>query len=478
MSDSTAAEVTSHSGPKTRLSYESALDLVMSLADFERSTHSPGHSSFHLERIGLLMEQFDNCHLDTPTIHVAGTKGKGSTAAMITSILTAQGYKVGLSTSPHLHSAVERIRMGLEPISQDQFAWLVEQIWPKAEWVSRDGGYGGVTTFEMMTAMAFLQFKQAGADFQVMEVGLGGRLDSTNIVNPEVCAITSISLDHVATLGDTVERIALEKAGIIKTGVPVVVAPQSDEAMQVFRRVAGERSAPLVQVDAQISWQKLNSDITGQSFTVKGLRDTYDLRIPLLGDYQLENASTVVATIETLISRGYKVSKDSIVSGMKRVRWPARLEVVSRNGRQVVVDGAHNPYSMGRLVQAVREYFEFDRVILIFGSLGGHSAKGMVTALAELSPQVLAVQSRHPRASPSRIIGEILAENGLPVVFESDHVGEATRRALEIANPDDLILATGSLSVAAEVIEEIKGMTPEIYPTIKRPKLPGARTVV
>ena len=201
-----------------QLSYDGALRRVMGLADFERSTHSPGHAAFHLERMTLLMEQLDCAHLAVPTVHVAGTKGKGSTSAMIASILTAQGYKVGLYTSPHLHSATERIRVNGQPISQQQFAAIVERIWPTVERIGSSGGYGGVTTFEAMTAMAFVHFRDIGADFQVMEVGLGGRLDSTNIVKPRVCAITSISLDHTATLGDTVAKIAFEKAGIIKEG--------------------------------------------------------------------------------------------------------------------------------------------------------------------------------------------------------------------------------------------------------------------
>ena len=160
------------------LTYEGALRHVMGLADFERSTHSPGHSAFHLERMSLLMDRLDRAHLAVPTIHIAGTKGKGSTSAMTAAILTAQGYKVGLYTSPHLHSATERIRVDGKPVSQRQFAAIVERIWPVVEDVGSSGGYGGVTTFEAMTAMAFVHFQQIGADFQVMEVGLGGRLDS------------------------------------------------------------------------------------------------------------------------------------------------------------------------------------------------------------------------------------------------------------------------------------------------------------
>ena len=458
------------------LDYETALERVMSLADFERSTHSPAHSSFHLERMSVLMEQLSNTHLGIPTVHVAGTKGKGSTAAMVTSILTAQGYMVGLYSSPHLHSAVERIRVGLNPVSPNEFASLVERIWPAIELAGREGGYGEPTTFEMLTAMGFLHFANIGADFQVIEVGLGGRLDSTNIVSPDVCAITSISLDHVATLGDTIELIAREKAGIIKRGVPVVVAPQPEAALKVFREVASAIDAPIVQVDRKVSWRKGQADIEGQSVTITTDRDRYDARIPLLGDHQLENASTAVAAVESLVDRGHSVSKENILKGLRDVRWPARLEVLSHDGQLVVVDGAHNPYSTKRLIQALTDYFEFRRVILIFGALGGHSAKGMATELAGLSPQVLAVRSRHPRSAPSDTIAKAATEAGLPIVFRSENVGEATRLALEMAEQGDLVLGTGSLTVAAEVIEEINGILPELYPFI-RPVNPGAKPV-
>lgn len=478
MSDSSFTGLPAPAGPGTKLTYEAALERVMGLADFERSKHSPRHSAFHLERIRLLAERLGSPHLGIPTVHVAGTKGKGSTSAMVTSILAAQGHRVGLYTSPHLHSAVERIRVGLEPIDPQGFAALVEEIWPAVEAVGAEGSYGAITTFEMLTAMAFLHFRRAGVDFQVIEVGLGGRLDSTNVVQPDVCAITSISLDHVATLGNSIEKIAHEKAGIIKSGVPVVVAPQTEEAMAVFRQVAAERGAPLVQVDAQMSWRKGRADLKGQSFEVTGLLDRYALWIPLLGDHQLENACTAIAAVETLIARGYSVSKDSIVRGLREVRWPARLEVLSHGGHTVVVDGAHNPYSMSRLAQAVRDYFRFQRVILLFGALGGHSARGMIAELAGLSPLVLAVRSRHPRAAPSGAISELVSAQGLRVVYQSENVGEATRRALEIAGEGDLVLGTGSLSVCAEILEELKGIAPELYPYISRAAEPDAAALV
>ena len=455
------------------LSYEGALRRVMGLADFERSTHSPGHSSFHLERMSLLMQQLGDAHLAVPTVHIAGTKGKGSTSAMTTAILAAQGYKVGLYTSPHLHSATERIRVNGEPVSQQEFASVVESIWPVVERVGSTGGYGGVTTFEAMTAMAFVHFRRVEADFQVMEVGLGGRLDSTNIVKPRVCAITSISLDHIATLGDTIAKIAFEKAGIIKEGVPVVVSPQTDEAMAVIVDVAFERGAPLLSVADSFSWQKRRSDLRGQSFTLSSPESSYDMETPLLGDYQMENAATAVAVAETLREQGVELDDTSIVGGIRDVHWPARLQILStpeEGGKMLVVDGAHNPYSMGRLVETLRANFSYERLILIFGALSGHSAAGMLRALAPLSPQVLATHSRHPRSASGATVAQMAGELGMKVVFASENVGEATRHALAMAESNDLVLGTGSLSVAAEVTEEVQDIPPELYPYMSVPR--------
>ena len=456
-----------------KLSYDGALRRVMGLADFERSTHSPGHSGFHLERMTLLMEQLGNAHLDVPTVHVAGTKGKGSTSAMIAAILRSQGYRVGLYTSPHLHSATERIRVDGNPISPQHFASTVEQIWPAVEEVGRSGGYGGVSTFEALTAMAFVHFRQIDSDFQVMEVGLGGRLDSTNIVKPRVCAITSISLDHIATLGDTLAKIAFEKAGIIKQGVPVVVSPQTDEAMTVIADVAKQRGASLLSVSERLSWHKLRSDFSGQAFTLCSPERSYDLETPLLGDYQMENAATAVAIAETLRTQEVSLGVSSIVRGIRDVHWPARLQILykpDKDGRLLVVDGAHNPYSMERLVETVRQHFTYDRLILIFGALSGHSAAGMLRALHPLSPQVFATHSRHPRSAPGTTIAQVASELGMEVVYTSERVGEATLKALAMAGANDLVLGTGSLSVAAEVTEEVQDIPPELYPYMSMPR--------
>ena len=432
----------------------------MGLADFERGTHSPGHGVFHLDRVRLLLERVGNPHLDVPTIHVAGTKGKGSTAAMITSILTAEGYGTGLYTSPHLHRVTERIRVGLEPVSRESFAELVEELWPEAEHVSERGEYGDLTFFEFVTAMAFLHFSKIGADFQVIEVGLGGRLDATNVVSPEVCVITPIMLDHVSVLGDTIELIAGEKAGIIKPGVPVVASPQSATAIDVFAGVASERDARLVQVSEAAEIEPRTTGLDGQTFELRTRRAVYDLYTTLLGDYQRENAATAVTAVEML---RHPISRKGIVDGLAAVKWPARMQLMSAKGARVLADGAHNPDSVAHLREAIRQYFEFERLILVFGATRSHSAEGMLAELAGLSPVVAAVKSRHPKSATAETIAEAVRDSSLEVALVSDNVGEAARWAVDQAGPDDLVLATGSLAVAAEVIEEIEDIEPEIY---------------
>ena len=447
----------------------------MGLADFERGTHSPGHSTFHLERISRLLERLGNPHLAVPTIHVAGTKGKGSTAAMIAAILSAAGHRVGLYTSPSLHTVTERVRVGMEPIRQEDFAGLVERMWPEVEWVGEHGGYGPLMYFEFLTSLAFQHFSEINADFQVIEVGLGGRLDATNVVHPAVSVITSISLDHTGVLGDTIPQIASEKAGIIKDRVPVVVAPQDEAALDTIRRIAVERGSPMVDVGNALSWRSHQSDLDGQTFTVHGLRDTYEVNLPLIGEYQQENTATAIAAAETLMDAGHPLTKGDILDGLRNVRWAGRFQVLRGDGPRVIVDGAHNPYSMGRFVEAFTRHVDYEHPFVVFGAVSGHSALGMLEELAALNPTVIAVQSRHPKAASVEEIAEAAQAAGVSAVMEHGGVATATRRALALAANGDAVVGTGSLSVVGEMIEELEGVKPELYPYLKGVKRRNGR---
>lgn len=436
----------------------------MSLPDFERAKNHPGHGDFHLERMTVLLNQLGNPHEGIPAIHIAGTKGKGSTAAMLASVGRSAGYKVGLYTSPHLHRIVERIRVGLDPIAAETLASLVWKIWPLVEHENQKGKYGKVTFFEALTTMAFLHFAEIGADLLVIEVGLGGRLDSTNVVIPKLCAITRISLDHVSILGDSIEKIAEEKAGIIKPTIPVVVAPQPREAMKVFEAACQRNRSPLIDVAQDIVWKERHTAEGAQSFQVVGCHKPYNVQIPLMGQHQVDNTCTAIAVLELLIDEGYAISTQHIEEGLAKVVWPARMQILNHERCKIVADGAHNPDSVSRLMDGLHEHFEFERAILVFGATRGHNPKEMLEKVVDSSPVVVPVQSRHPKAIEAQEIWREAVGLGLSTEGNSGSVAEGTQTAIGLARKGDLIAGTGSLSVAAEVIEEVYGIEPELYP--------------
>ncbi|MCJ7604512.1 MAG: bifunctional folylpolyglutamate synthase/dihydrofolate synthase, partial [Dehalococcoidales bacterium] len=339
------------------MDYRESLDYILNFADFERLPRSG--IVWDLKRVESLLARLGNPHLSAKTVHVAGTKGKGSTAAMITSVLRQAGYRTGFYTSPHLRTYTERIQVDGVNISEDDWARLATSIQPFVTEENADGSHGELTTFEILTAMAFLHFRNVKADYQVMEVGLGGRLDATNVVSPDVCVITSISYDHMDVLGNTLTEIAGEKAGIIKPGVPVVTAPQETEALKVIEKVCREKKCPVVRVGADVIYRLDHFDLEGQSFHVKGRRGEYDLRIPLLGWHQVQNATNAVAAAEVLASQGADITPTHIKDGLFSVKWEGRLQVLRRDP-WVVVDGAHNADSMQKLGHALKAHFSYD----------------------------------------------------------------------------------------------------------------------
>ena len=446
------------------MDYRSALGGLLQLVDLERmASHTRERIRYDLRRMVALLQRLGNPHQGIPTVHIAGTKGKGSTAAMCASVLSQQGYRTGLFSSPHLHTFRERIRLNGTPVSEEEFAALLEEVWPAMGWVRDNTELGEVTMFEALTAMALCHFSRR-ADIQVLEVGLGGRLDTTNVVTPRVCAITSLSLDHTAILGDTIEAIAGEKAGIIKAGVPVVTSPQVPEAMRVIETTCRERRCQLVKVGEALTWRKGTVTPQGQSVEVCGRLGNYHLRTPLLGDYQLENLSTAVGVLEVLQEQGYVINKPAISQGFRQLCWPCRMEVL-KDAPLVVCDGAHNPYSVARLRDSLPGYFGYQRVVLIVGVSQDKNLEGIVKELAAMSSQVIATRSRHPRATPTGTLVEAFHAHHIEAT-QAENVASALSTALEQARADDLVLATGSLFVAAEAREVIKGIEPELYPEL------------
>ena len=455
------------------LTYAAAIHRLLTLVDFERKSRAGEPPDFHLRRMKRLLSRVGDPHLATPTIHVAGSKGKGSTSALIASVLTAHGFRTGLYTSPHLHAFCERIRVDMRPIAPDGFARLIDDLWPHVEAVAAAGNYRTVSTFEMLTAMGFLHFQRIGADFQVIEVGLGGRLDATNLVRPEAAVATHISLDHTRILGNTVAKIAAEKAGIFKAGAVAITAHQSPAARAVLERAAREARSEFV--DAVETVRVLDEDPGGagpQRLTLAGRRGEYHLALPLLGQHQVDNARTAVATLEALADRGLPLRTEAVEIGMSGVDWPGRAQLLPGCVPPVLVDGAHNDASAEALLHTVRRHFpQSRRFFLILAGSRGHDFAATARVLSQLPAAVVVTQTRHPKAVPAELLAETLLADKTAVGAVTPDAPTALEAARRLAAPDDLIIATGSLFLAAEVIEHTLGIEPELYP-----ELPGVST--
>jgi len=434
------------------MDYQQALDYIYSFIDYERVPRPRDAANYDLRRVEELLGRLDNPHLKAKSVHIAGSKGKGSVAAMMASALTASGYTTGLFTSPHLYTFNERIRVDDELISEAELASLVARLKPEVEAVNRKATYGRLTTFELMTALGFTYFKLKGVDFQVIEVGLGGRLDATNVVQPEVCIITSISFDHTEVLGNTLAEIAAEKAGIIKPDSIVVASPHIDEVDRVIEQACLTCQAKLVRVGSDVTWQGLDFDSSRQTLRVEGRLAGYELSIPLLGQHQLENAATAVAALEVLTEKGFHIPGDNITRGLAQVSWPGRLQVLNRHPL-IVVDGAHNPDSARKLKRSLEQYFDFDRAILIIGASSDKDLAGIVSALVPLFDKVIATRSIHPRAMATAPIVAEFSRHGVKAQ-EADDISIALPLALTLAGENDLICVTGSLFVVAGAIEQ------------------------
>ena len=434
------------------MTYREAVEFILSFTDYEKIPsflYSP--ADFDLARMRGLMARLGDPHRGVPTVHIAGTKGKGSTAAMVAWGLTSSGYGTGLYTSPHLHDIRERIMVDGRPISPGSFALAVGRLKRAAEGLDYKDK---LTTFELLTALALDHFARKRVDVQVLEVGLGGRLDATNIVESLVAVITAISLDHTALLGTTLEDIAREKGGIIKPGATVVSSPQHPSALRVIEEICRERGAKLILVGRDITWTGKEASLEGQALEVTGQRKKYKLFIPLLGSHQQENAATAVAVLEALMPRFPRITAESLAHGLAEVSWPGRLQVL-REAPLVVVDGAHNADSARRLREAVEALFPDRRVTIVFGSSVDKDIEGMARELSPLGARMLAAASRHPRAAPTEAVVRAWEQYGACETFTS--VPLALKAALTGASPSDLILATGSLFVVAEAVRYFSG---------------------
>ncbi len=417
------------------MNYPDALSYVHSLYRFG--------SRLGLERIRTLLEMAGNPHQDMKFVHVAGTNGKGSTVAMIASILRSAGLRVGCFISPYLERFTERIVVSGREIPEEAVADLVSRLRPLAERMGREGEHP--TEFEFVTAMGFLYFKEQQVDVVCLEVGLGGRFDATNAIErPLVSVITSVGFDHTDRLGDTLEQIAFEKAGIIKPGCPVVSAPQPQAALAVLREVAAKRGSPLTLVGEDVRWTIVSHSWKGLVIDVAIDGRRYeDLYVRLPGAHQAVNATAAVAALEVLRERGLTVGPEHIRRGLREVKWPGRLEVLSRQP-YIVLDGAHNQDGARALAAALRELFPGRRVTLVLGLLRDRPALRFLRYVQPVVDELIVTKPLSPRALDPEVLAVHAGGLGLSVQVVPD-LRKALLRARSLCEPSGVLCVSGSL---------------------------------
>lgn len=398
-----------------------------------------------LSNIKELLSRLDNPQLQFKSVHVAGTNGKGSVSAMIASILRAQGYRTALYTSPHMVDFRERIRMDGTPISRKQLCRLVHEVSGQVEDMCRAEPEACPTFFEVTTAIAFLHFAELGAEVAVVEVGMGGRLDATNVIVPECSVITRIGLEHTRYLGDTLGKITAEKAGIIKPGVPVITGEQNREVLEVIRSRASELGSPLRIVSESVDFKLLESSLEGTR--LKLLKKGMEVTLPLIGAYQASNACISSEAVECLKSRGIIVSDEAVCKGLEAVTWPGRMELVRRRP-DVIFDATHTPQGANAVAEDLSRLAR-GRRILVMGVLDDKDLDGVVAPFARISDVGIAVAPLTRRAFPSRKVAEAMSRY-LENVEEAESVVAGLRRALSLAGPGDTIILTGSIYTLGE----------------------------
>ncbi|MCS7017075.1 MAG: bifunctional folylpolyglutamate synthase/dihydrofolate synthase [Gemmatales bacterium] len=445
-------------------SYEDALAFWFGRINYEQTGMPNDLRALKLERMQALLARLGQPQQRLRIVHIAGSKGKGSTAAMLASVLQAAGYRTGLFTSPHLCRVEERVQINGQAITPSELTHLMREIENACTSVEA-AGHGPPTFFEIITALGWLHFERRRVEWAVIEVGLGGRFDSTNVCRPRVAVITSISLDHVQQLGPTLAHIAREKAGIIKPGIPVISGVTDPEPAQVIRHIAQHQHAPLRELGTHFDFEYFPGRYTPETWYWPRLRYTTrkapmasyngswaaarDYTLNLWGRHQAANAAVALAVVDCLREQGVLIPETALVEGLRSVRWPARVEVV-RDRPLTILDCAHNRASMAALVQTLRDSFTWRRLLVILGCSRDKDIPGM---LAELAPVVDAIYFTRYSASPRAVDPHELAQHwpGHAPCYVYPSPEQAWKAASSAAEANDLICITGSVFLAGEL---------------------------
>ena len=415
-----------------------------------------------LDNITALLKHFGDPHVGLPSVHIAGSNGKGSTAAFLTSVMRQAGYRVGLYTSPHLVDFSERIQVDGVSIPMGKVVHFTERIREAVEKMTRDGGLwppsgpqfsperfdpqkATITFFEFTTAMAFLHFRESRVDVAVLETGMGGRLDATNVVDPLLCLITPVSLEHQQYLGKTLIQIAQEKAGIIKPQRPLLTSARQPRVLALFRQRCQELHSPFYTWGKDFSAKELDSGL----IHFRGrFHHWSELRLGLAGGHQAINASLALAGVEVLLESGFAVEEEHLRRGLAEAKWPGRLELVGERPR-ILLDGAHNPAACRVLTKALQKGFPRRRLILVLGIMSDKDIPKMMADLVPLANLVILTRPRIDRAASLEILAAQASPFDKPII-EVPEVGQALARALAESGDEDLILLTGSLFTVGE----------------------------
>lgn len=434
------------------MNYEEAIEFI-------HSTYKFG-SKLGLDRIKRLLELLGNPQDSYNIIHVAGTNGKGSTCSLIHDVLMDAGYKTGLFISPYLEEFTERIQINKNHIDKESLSRITSLVRDKIS-IMISEGYDHPTEFELVTALGFKYFQEQNIDFLVLEVGLGGRFDATNIINkPLVSVITSISYDHMDYLGDTLEKIAFEKSGIIKKGSNVVIYPQADNITNVIKDIANSKNAAVYAANPQ-NIEKVKSDITGQWFKYlkKDIFDLPELKINLLGQHQILNALTALLALETIKKEGCNISSENIKNGFSNCRFPGRFEIINKDPL-IILDGGHNIDGINQFVNTVKEYFQDKKIKLFFGILKDKNPDEVLELILPISKEIYTLTPFNPRALKARELADLIKKHSNIRVRPLESYEEILPIIKNTAQ-DEVIAFVGSLYMIGSVRTLLKVYQPK-----------------